>query len=185
MIPILLEFALGVAIGSISELLVLKRSEGKRRMKKTSVHSPTRTSTAVQRRQRPVEIPTTKRVIIAKPQAKIELAPAVVPAKIQLTTSAPVLVMSSCPACGLIAPEKLMAEHLLGSPLHRKQSPVTPLLTAPRSTRPRVDVSLQEDSRESMRNLLQMLVPPRAFGRRNAQRTVSPLSQLIQTPDQS
>lgn len=185
MIPILLEFVLGVAIGSISELLFLKRSEGKRRIKKTSVHSTTRKSERVERRQRPLEIPTIKRAIIAKPQAKTEVAPTTIPIKIQQTTSAPVLVLSSCPACGLIAPERLMAEHLLGSPLHRKQSPVTPLLTAPKSSRPRVDVSLQEDSRESMRNLLQMLVPPRAFGRRNVQRAVSPLSQLVPTPDQS
>lgn len=182
MIPIILEFALGVAIGSISGLLALKHSGGKRRTKKHSTHRSRRAS-GVRRPQKSTQLLAIKRAIIAKPHPKIEVAPKTIAADIQGTMSAPGTVLSSCPACGLTAPEKLMAEHLLGSPLHRKQSPLSPLTTAKRSTRPRVDVSLQEDSRESMRNLLQMLVPPRAFGRRNTQRTVNPLSQLVQTPE--
>jgi len=46
-------------------------------------------------------------------------------------------------------------------------------------------ISPEEDSRNSMRNLLQMLVPPRAFGRRHQHRTVNPLSHVIQTLEES
>ena len=180
MISIVLEFALGVAIGSISGLMLLKRSERGRRTKKHSTRRSRRAS-GVGRQQRSSELLAIKRAITANPRPRVEAAPTVIVAEVQHTTSAPRATLSSCPACGLTAPEKLMAEHLLGSPLHRKQPLAAPLATAHRSTRPRVDASLQEDSRESMRNLLQMLVPPRAFGRRNMQRTVNPLSQLVQT----
>ncbi len=43
----------------------------------------------------------------------------------------------------------------------------------------------EEDSRNSMRNLLQMLVPPRAFGLRHQHRIVNPLSHVIQTLEES
>jgi hypothetical protein len=46
-------------------------------------------------------------------------------------------------------------------------------------------VSSEEDSRNSMRDLLQMLVPPRAFGRRHQDRTVNPLSHVIRTLEES
>jgi hypothetical protein len=36
----------------------------------------------------------------------------------------------------------------------------------------------EEDSRQSVRNLLQMLVPPRAFGRRHAYKSVIPISLI-------
>lgn len=42
-------------------------------------------------------------------------------------------------------------------------------------------VEMEEDPRRSLRNLLQMLVPPRAFGHRHQQRTVNPLSGLVRT----
>jgi hypothetical protein len=37
----------------------------------------------------------------------------------------------------------------------------------------------KEDSRQSVRNLLQMLVPPRAFGRRHAHRSMGPISSIV------
>lgn len=92
----------------------------------------------------------------------------------------------SCPTCGLQAPQDLMMEHFQASPSHELGSP------EPQATIMDGDVqaestslSSEEDSRNSMRNLLQMLVPPRAFGRRHQHRTVNPLSQVIRTLEES
>lgn len=92
----------------------------------------------------------------------------------------------SCPTCGLQAPQDLMMEHFQASPSHELGSP------EPQATITDGDVqaesaslSSDEDSRNSMRNLLQMLVPPRAFGRRHQHRTINPLSQVIRTLEES
>jgi hypothetical protein len=88
----------------------------------------------------------------------------------------------SCPACGLQAPEGLMAEHLLGSPAHQHGSVQPEPTTDHRGEEEPADAQRDEDSRESLRNLLQMLIPPRAFGRRHEQKTVNPLTHLVQAP---
>jgi hypothetical protein len=92
----------------------------------------------------------------------------------------------SCPTCGLQAPQELMMEHFQASPSHELGTP------EPQPTSMDGDIkvesaliSSEEDSRNSMRNLLQMLVPPRAFGRRHQHRTVNPLSHVIQTLEES
>jgi hypothetical protein len=92
---------------------------------------------------------------------------------------------STCPACGLEAPEGLLAEHFLQSPSHRTPRPAPPIIVAVPSSHGAgladSNVSAaEEDSNLSFRNLLQMLVPPRAFGHRTQQRTVNPLSKMIQ-----
>jgi len=76
-----------------------------------------------------------------------------------------------------------MIEHLLGSPSH-KHGPAKPEPTADRTVEnDPASVESDEDSRQSLRNLLQILVPPRAFGRRREQKTVNPISYLVQTAD--
>jgi len=75
----------------------------------------------------------------------------------------------SCPACGLEADKALMLEHLLGSPLHQ------PGRVQPEQTKvveEQAMVLREEDSSDSLRNLLQILLPPRPFGRRHEQKTV-------------
>ena len=77
----------------------------------------------------------------------------------------------SCPTCGLQATQSSMLEHLLGSPLHQ------PGRVQPEETRDQkvedkqAAVSLNGD-RDSLRNLLQILLPPRPFGRRHEQKIV-------------
>ena len=85
--------------------------------------------------------------------------------------------LDTCPSCGLQAPATLLAEHFSGSPSHRngpeKVIPVDSTL---------VDSSTEtneEDSRQSVRNLLQILIPPRAFGLRHANRSISPISSIV------
>lgn len=92
----------------------------------------------------------------------------------------------ACPACGLQAPEKLMAEHFLGSPSH-KLDPVHDVRTVIGKSsdfQPSVKMSA-EDSRDSLRYLLQILVPPRAFGRRHEQKMVNPISLLFESRETS
>ena len=75
----------------------------------------------------------------------------------------------SCPACGLEADKTLMLEHLLGSPLHQ------PGRVQPEQTKIVEEQAMalrEEDSSDSLRNLLQILLPPRPFGRRHEQKTV-------------
>ena len=180
--PITLDFAIGVSIGVLAQLLFLRRSLRKDRLQK-----PARRMRPVNNLRsvpRPTKTLRVSRGTSAGPRTKPkdQLATESNPAQSPVPYTEPP--QSSCPTCGLLAPEKLMAEHLLGSPLHRKQAvaPVTPRIL-PSTTSARMTVTLEEDSRESMRSLLQMLVPPRAFGRRHVQRTVNPLGQLVQTLD--
>jgi|ERR671924_37628 hypothetical protein len=88
----------------------------------------------------------------------------------------------ACPGCGLQAPEKPMAEHFLGCPSHKLGlvEGSTSLIEKGRDFQPTVKVSA-EDSRESLRYLLQILVPPRAFGRRHEQKRVNPISLMFES----
>jgi hypothetical protein len=92
----------------------------------------------------------------------------------------------SCPTCGLQAPQELMMEHFQASPSHELGTPEPqPTIMDGDLQVESALMSSEEDSRNSMRNLLQMLVPPRAFGRRHQHRTVNPLSHVIQTLEES
>ena len=92
----------------------------------------------------------------------------------------------ACPTCGLQAPQALMMEHFQASPSHEGGIPqLAPMITDSEALGELNPPSSEEDSKNSMRNLLQMLVPPRAFGRRHQNRTVNPLSHLIKTIEES
>jgi len=92
----------------------------------------------------------------------------------------------ACPTCGLQAPEALLMEHFQASPSHElgTPEPSPTIINGTISAEP-ILVSKEDDSRNSMRNLLQMLVPPRAFGRRHQNRTANPLSHVIRTLEES
>ena len=86
--------------------------------------------------------------------------------------------LETCPSCGLQAPDKLLAEHFLGSPSHRNgPEKVATVETA--SIEPDSGL-MEDDSKQSVRNLLQILVPPRAFGRRHAHRSMGLTSPVVQ-----
>src|SRR2546425_3379251 len=91
----------------------------------------------------------------------------------------------ACPTCGLQAPEALLMEHFQASPSHEQGIPQLPIMTDAQVPAESNPVSSEEESRNSMRNLLQMLVPPRAFGQRHQHRIVNPLSHVIQTLEES
>jgi hypothetical protein len=79
----------------------------------------------------------------------------------------------TCPACGLQATESAMVEHLLGSPLHQPRHVQPKQTNDHKDEEEQATVLHEEDSRESVRNLLQILLPPRAFGRRHGQKTLN------------
>lgn len=86
--------------------------------------------------------------------------------------------LETCPSCGLQAPDKLLAEHFLGSPSHRN-GPEKVATVEPTPTETTNELR-EDDSKQSVRNLLQILVPPRAFGRRHAHRSMGPISPVVQ-----
>src|SRR2546429_484603 len=111
---------------------------------------------------------------------------------VAVTSDPPMLVpvvqnaVPSCPTCGLEAPQELMMEHFQASPSHELGTlePQPTIMDGDIQAESTL-VSSEEDSRNPMRNLLQMLVPPRAFGRRHQHRTVNPLSHVIRTLEES
>ena len=91
-------------------------------------------------------------------------------------TSASQSVIYTCPACGLQAPQALMIEHLRGSPIHQRGRAQPGQTTDHRVEEEPALVARGEDSRDSLRNLLQILLPPRALGRRHEQKTANAIS---------
>ena len=127
-----------------------------------------------------------RRRLRSKPRADTILQP------IATTSDTPTVVavvhesVPACPTCGLQAPQALMMEHFQASPSHEQGTPQPlPIISDDPVPAESALASSEEDSRNSMRNLLQMLVPPRAFGLRHQHRTVNPLSHVIQTLEES
>ena len=85
--------------------------------------------------------------------------------------------LDTCPSCGLQAPDKLLAEHFLGSPSHRN-GPEKIVAIDPKPNETSTELK-EDESKQSVRNLLQILVPPRAFGRRHAHRSISPIPSVV------
>src|SRR6266446_593832 len=147
---------------------VRSRSKSRRR----TMVQPSRTSKA-------------RRRLRSKPRGDTILRP------ITATSDTPMVVafvneaVPSCPTCGLQAPEALLMEHFQASPSHEQGTPQLPTIIDGQVPAESNLASSEEDSRNSMRNLLQMLVPPRAFGLRHQHRIVNPLSHVIQTLEES
>jgi hypothetical protein len=172
----ILEFLAGVVAGTLSGLLVVKRigrnnplprTTSSRKLARTKARAPlkqAKTRSARSRSIRRLRRP-------AQPSGTVSVEPTVTPLAVSV---------SSCPTCGLQAPDALMAEHFLGSPSHEDgtREPETAIVETAIFDQSH---SSEEDAKSSVRSLLQMLVPPRAFGRRHQERTVNPLSRLVQS----
>jgi hypothetical protein len=86
--------------------------------------------------------------------------------------------VSACPSCGLVAPDELMVEHFSGSPSHEKgKAPGEPLEEILEAEPNTPDQS--SETIVTMRHIIQMLIPPRAFGRRHLEKTENPLSEIV------
>src|SRR5438132_1066352 len=86
----------------------------------------------------------------------------------------------TCPTCGLPASKAILKDPFQASPSHEQGAPQLPIIMDAQVPAESNLVSSEEDSRNSMRNLLQMLVPPRALGLRHQHRSANSLSHVIQ-----
>ena len=181
MLPtIILEFVGGVIGGAFLSVLILKSSSHKR-------HPPTKSRTIGAASPKKNKTPP---LIRGEPRQR---RPRVKASRVTLSTlqkeasvDPPLLEVRtsflSCPSCGLEAPETLMIEHLMGSPSHR-YGPANPqtIVATPTDRDDSTRKRSGDESADSVRHLLQMLVPPRAFGRRHKQRVINPLSNIVRT----
>jgi hypothetical protein len=174
----IIEFLLGVVAGTLSCILIVKRTGRNTLLPRTTISrkiARTKPRTALKQ----------ARTRGARPRSVRRLRPPAQPSETlnvepMVTTLA--VNVSSCPTCGLQAPDALMAEHFLGSPSHENGTPEPEMTIIENAIFDKSQsLSAEEDAKSSLRSLLQMLVPPRAFGRRHLQRTVNPLSRMVQT----
>lgn len=177
---IIFEFLGGVIGGAFLSVLILKSSSRKRsqptKSRTIKVPSPRKNRTTPLIRGEPKQRKPTVRALKVTPSALLKEA-SVEPPLPEVRTS-----FLSCPSCGLEAPENLMTEHLLGSPSHR-YGPAKPqaVVATPMERDDSTRKSSGDESTDSVRHLLQMLVPPRAFGRRHRQLVINPLSNIVRT----
>lgn len=174
----IIEFLLGIIAGTLSGLLIVKRMGQKTPISRTAgSRRPARTKSRATLKQAKTRGTRPSAIRRLRPRAK-----PVETVSVEPTVTALAVNISSCPTCGLQAPDALMAEHFLGSPSHESGTPEPELAMVENAifdeSQP---LSAEEEAKNSVRSLLQMLVPPRAFGRRHQQRTVNPLSRLVQT----
>jgi hypothetical protein len=175
----IVEFLFGVLGGTITGFLVVKHSA-----RKNPQPTPLRikpTPSKYRRSPRQTKAQHVRSRTLRPRHPRSEKVPSDVTPEPSTSRAGQQIAMLSCPSCGLEAPEALMAEHFIGSPSHEGGLSKQPIVVEVESREGSVALSSENESRDSLRHLLQMLVPPRAFGRRHGQRTVDPLSRLVET----
>ena len=181
--PFIFEFLGGLLVGGMTGLMVVLRNKhpSPETMPMLAVRKPRpassvrrrRTSPGTEKGQSTITVARTGRKARNKtPDATTALSPT------PDIASGTTVSFDTCPSCGLQAPGSLLTEHFLGSPSHRSGLPII-VEADPVEVEAAVEAE-EEDSRQSVRNLLQMLVPPRAFGRRHAHRSVNPISPILE-----
>jgi hypothetical protein len=174
----IIEFLLGAVAGTLSSILIVKRIGRNTPLARTTISrkiARTKPRTALKQAKTRGAKPRSLRRprLPVQPSGTLSVEPMV---------TALVMNVSSCPTCGLQAPDALMAEHFLGSPSHENGTAEAEMAMVENATLEKSQsLSAEEDAKSSVRSLLQMLVPPRAFGRRHQQRTFNPLSRLVRT----
>ena len=185
--PTIFQFMAGIMAGTVGGLLIVRRMGSSKKNRYRTSTAKTRSASNGNRYRvtaKPLRMKSNRRRIHGKTSRPRILAPAAfIP---QATTTAPVPAVvvpsfSACPSCGLEAPEVLLAEHFVQSPSHQAgPSPSLPAMVRMPVATVSEKIVEGEESKLAFRNLLQMLVPARAFGHRHQQRTVNPLSRMVQ-----
>jgi len=188
--PVIFEFLGGLLAGTLVVLTVMFRTgrltmvlrtrhSSPKKMPMLSIRKPRSASSVRHRKTSPPSRKARSTVTFARTRRKAitrtpdaTIAPSQTPNIAFATVS-----FDTCPSCGLQAPGSLLAEHFLGSPSHRNGLPKIVKVDAAKVER--AEAAKEEDSKQSVRNLLQMLVPPRAFGRRHAHRSMGPISSIV------
>ena len=177
--PIIFEFLGGLLVGAMAGLMVVLRIRhpAPKMMPMLAVKKNRSAATVHRRKTSPIRNRNTVTLTKTRKKAKTKTPEATTPSS-QTPNIIPATVsFDTCPSCGLQAPGSLLAEHFLGSPSHRNGPPKIVKVDAAKVER--AEEAKEEDSKQSMRNLLQMLVPPRAFGRRHAHRSMGPISSIV------
>jgi hypothetical protein len=177
--PIIFEFLGGLLVGAMAGLMVVLRIKhsAPKMMPMLAVKKKTK-STASLHRRRPSSTRDKHAVTVAKSKKKSKTkTPDIIPSSQTPNTALATVSFNTCPSCGLQAPGSLLAEHFLGSPSHRDGPPK--IVEADPVEIEAIEEANEEDSKQSVRNLLQMLVPPRAFGRRHAHRSMGPIASIV------
>jgi hypothetical protein len=177
--PIIFEFLGGLLVGAMAGLMVVLRIKhpAPKTMPMLAVKK-TRSAALVHRRKTsPIRDRRTVTFAKRRKKAKTKTPDATTPSGQTLNTLPAIVSFDTCPSCGLQAPGSLLAEHFLGSPSHRNGPPK--IVKADAAKTEASEQAKEEDSKQSVRNLLQMLVPPRAFGRRHAHRSMGPISSIV------
>jgi hypothetical protein len=178
--PIIFEFLGGLLVGAMAGIMVVLRirHQAPNRMPILAIKK-TRLAASVHRRRTSPSSRDRATVNHARTRRKAKMkTPDLTIAPSQTLSNATATVsFDTCPSCGLQAPGSLLAEHFLGSPSHRNGLPE--IVKADVGEIEAVKEAKEEDSKQSVRNLLQMLVPPRAFGRRHAHRSIGPISSIV------
>jgi len=180
--PIIFEFLGGLLGGALAGLTIVLRTRhpSPKTMPMLAIRKPRSASSVNHRRTSP---PTKKgrgKIPFARTRRKAKTKTLEATVESSQTPSiavATAAAFDTCPSCGLQAPGSLLAEHFLGSPSHRNGPPK--IVKADIVEVAAVEEAKEEDSKQSVRNLLQMLVPPRAFGRRHAHRSMGPISSIV------
>jgi hypothetical protein len=179
--PVIFEFLGGVLVGGMAGLMVVLRNRHSlpETMPMLAIRSPrSASSDRRQRNPQPTEKGHSTGAVARKRKKAKNKNPTATAASSQTPVIASATVsFDTCPSCGLQAPGSLLTEHFLGSPSHRNGIPK--IVEADPVDLEAAKDAKEEESKQSVRNLLQMLVPPRAFGRRHAYRSVSPISPII------
>ena len=181
--PTILQFLIGVLAGTAAGIVIVQKRGHGTTTARTSLTKSRPLPTAAKSRAvgRAAKTRTSRRKAISKRRMRPQIAPTQEIVSEPMITATSDSNITACPSCGLEAPGALMAEHFLGSPSHknavRVEKPAVIKDFTGESTV--IPVEVDEDPRSSLRSLLQMLVPPRAFGHRHQQRTVNPLSSLV------
>ena len=176
--PIIFEFLGGLLVGAVAGLMmVLRIKHSAPKMMPMLAVKKTRSAVSVHRR-RTSSTGDPSSVTLAKTRKKAKTkTPDPIPSSQTPNTAPATVSFDTCPSCGLQAPASLLAEHFLGSPSHKNGPPKIVKVDAAEVKA--VEEAKEEDSKQSVRNLLQMLVPPRAFGRRHAHRSMGPISSIV------
>jgi hypothetical protein len=178
--PIIFEFLGGLLVGAMAGLMVVLRIKHPApKMMPMLAVKKTRSPVSVHRRKTSPPTKHQRTITFARTSKKAKtktpdatMAPSQTPNTVSAAVS-----FETCPSCGLQAPGSLLAEHFLGSPSHRNGPPK--IVKADPVEIEVAEEAREEDSKQSVRNLLQMLVPPRAFGRRHAHRSMGPISSIV------
>src|SRR5947199_6477183 len=123
-----------------------------------------------------------RRRLRSKPRGDTILQPITVTSDTPIVAALVHEAVPSCPTCGLQAPEALLMEHFQASPSHEQGAPQLPII---------IDAQVPAESnlvcrllvaKNSIRNLSNMLVPPRAFSFTQQHTIVNAASHALQTP---